>query len=798
MKIWSRLLPKDLRLFEADFKEELTRFLPGYDFQISLAPEIDHKAWTPLSYKGRHLGYVSFSQRDGCPAAPPDILKLWPQILEGALEKTALRKALITDRDTGLSNRAYFMGRLRRLIQPTVLASRPLSLGQGDKDPELILALAQTAPRRDDPAQSVLALARSFREIPELLCLARLGDRLLGIIFRAAPAEAQNHLDNLRAKLYQNRAAGKLCLAYASWPGDLCDELYGQGQDLRENPVRAAGLLLEKANSALFFAASKSNPAPVIGFKNILASHGQITQVLPQERVVINLGRSTGAAAGQIFLVRGQSGQPKGEISLFETGDGYSLAHVTSSESGLRLAAGDYLAYSRSESAPPQSPEESEKKAASGFQKESFQRNLIRLAQPDRPLALALCNLDEAEKLETMLGEKEVERRLAEVMEALRREFPFSPELLSPWDKGILAMAWPGAKKSELKPLLESFAGDFKSRHSISIGLVFWPSEVLSPEGLCQAAEKALLEAAMTGPATVISFGPQTLNIIGDHRYDDGDLDGALESYRQGLLLDPGHLNLLNSLGVCYGRLGDQKAAMSAFDDVLRQDPQNFMARFNKACSHLLVGKLEEAEESLEEAVKIQPDNFEALFHLGKTAMELGHLDKALAALEKASQEKGRKGPIWRLLGQARLSQGDQKGAMAAYKQALKFSPDDAHSLSALGVLYKESGDNGDVALSLFRRSVELDPTNSLYRQRLGRLLYDLGDFSEAEHHLKSALDYSGKDSPDPGGQVSRGDLSALKRELENQSQEVQRQEGLEEISSEGMEDGPRKEGVSL
>jgi tetratricopeptide (TPR) repeat protein len=59
--------------------------------------------------------------------------------------------------------------------------------------------------------------------------------------------------------------------------------------------------------------------------------------------------------------------------------------------------------------------------------------------------------------------------------------------------------------------------------------------------------------------------------------------------------------------------------------------------------------------------------------------------------------------------------------------------------------LFADQAGDLPVARSLFQRSVEIDPTNSLYRQRLGRLLFTLGDFSGAEHHLKMAVEHGGR-----------------------------------------------------
>jgi predicted Zn-dependent protease len=92
---------------------------------------------------------------------------------------------------------------------------------------------------------------------------------------------------------------------------------------------------------------------------------------------------------------------------------------------------------------------------------------------------------------------------------------------------------------------------------------------------------------------------------------------------------------------------------------------------------------------------------------------------------------------------------------MAAFKKAVKTAPDDAYTLSALGTLFADFSGDLPVARSLFRRSVELEPTNSLYQQRLGRLLFILDDLTGAEHHLKLALEY-GSQAPEVYFQLGR------------------------------------------
>jgi Flp pilus assembly protein TadD len=110
---------------------------------------------------------------------------------------------------------------------------------------------------------------------------------------------------------------------------------------------------------------------------------------------------------------------------------------------------------------------------------------------------------------------------------------------------------------------------------------------------------------------------------------------------------------------------------------------------------------------------------------------------------------------VFRLLGEALLLAHDHQGAMAAFKKAVKAAPDDAYALSDLGTLFADLSGDLPVARSLFQRSVELEPANSLYRQRLGRLLFNLGDFTGAEHHLKMAMEY-GSQAPEVHFQLGR------------------------------------------
>jgi tetratricopeptide (TPR) repeat protein len=641
------------------------------------------------------------------------------------LENLALRKALQKDPESGLYNRRYFLRQLKKILRDR--HHSPLEPNQGltreVQEPSTLLVAIVSLGRGQAVFNRRAAKVLSTRSVQ---CLARLDQDKLGLLLWADPEAGRLFLDNFRQNILQNLPDFPPTIGYALWP-----------QDLAFNPpgTEALDLLMERAKTALFFASGAQSPSPIIGFGEMVEKYGHLTQILPQDRVVVNLGRAMGARAGQVFAVKSRDGRPKGEISLFETSENYALANVTSGGPN-QLSSGDLLTFSRFD-APPEGGLTSQNPNLDQGQKRHFLETLTRLANAGGDLTTALIAIDDWEKMETLAGPEELAKRLTRLQTAAEQAHPC--EMATPWDSGTLAVVW-ALSASDLPAVTEKLRA--KLDFPVSLGLAPWPCPVIKPDGLLTAARQALLEASMTGSAQTIMFGPQCLNIAGDHLFEAGDLVGAMEEYRRGLILEPGRLNLLNSLGVCQAKLGDHRTAILTFDQVLAKDPDNLMALFNKGCSLILEGRLEEAANTLALAVALPSPGFEPLYQYGRLSLELGQIERALPILRQAASLKERRGVVYRQLGQAELLTGNSHLAMEAFKKAVKHDPDDARSLSSLGVLFLENANDRDVAVSLFQRSVEIEPTNSLFRQRLGKLLFDRGDFSGAERHLRAAVEY--------------------------------------------------------
>ena len=275
-----------------------------------------------------------------------------------------------------------------------------------------------------------------------------------------------------------------------------------------------------------------------------------------------------------------------------------------------------------------------------------------------------------------------------------------------------------------------------------TIGVAAYPTLNYTRTQIVENAEKALEHAGFFGPGTITVFDAVSLNISGDRHYQAGDIAGAMEEYKNGLLLDPADVNLHNSLGVCHGVLKDYNHALSAFEYAIWLAPEEVMPIYNKGYILLLTGKRKEALTCFIEADACEPNVFEVIFHIGQTYIEMGATDKARPYLEAATLANSRSGPAFKSLGACLDKLGLTKEAIQAYKSAVKINPGDAESLSLLGRLYTERRESLDVASVLCEQSVRLSPDNGLFRHRLGHIYLNQGrlDHALAEFELAAAL----------------------------------------------------------
>lgn len=347
---------------------------------------------------------------------------------------------------------------------------------------------------------------------------------------------------------------------------------------------------------------------------------------------------------------------------------------------------------------------------------ESVLRKLRALYRGKSIFSLVLVRMDQepasnhfSKRLRTLAGQE----NKGLVLVSQREAFLFLDGL-----DGEAARAW----LKNFRDKMEAIGGS-----SFSMGVATFPFHDFKKSAVPLNCRKALQHAAFFGPDSLAVFDAVSLNISGDVYYNEGDLVKALGEYRQGLLLEPGNVNILNSMGVANIQLNRPKAARVCFQKALGIEPENFMALFNLGFICLDDDQAPEALALWERALAVDGRHPDLLQHLGMLYCRQERYAEGREVLARCEglirtnpQQGGEPMVVARWLGRACEALGENGQAIAAYQRAVSGNPRDAGSLSRLGRLYALEKQGQDIALSLCGQAVELDGSTAAHWYRFG------------------------------------------------------------------------------
>ncbi len=156
----------------------------------------------------------------------------------------------------------------------------------------------------------------------------------------------------------------------------------------------------------------------------------------------------------------------------------------------------------------------------------------------------------------------------------------------------------------------------------------------------------------------------------------------ALPWLAQLITRDPSSIEGLYFTGVARERLGELDAAVEAFRQVLGHSP-DFAPALNYL-GYLWAERgenLEEALKLLERAVEIDPDNGAYLDSLGWTQFQRRELDRARGHLERAAELAPEDATVFEHLGDVYIALGLRDKALTVYRKSLDLTPEDAEQV---------------------------------------------------------------------------------------------------------------------
>ncbi len=281
-----------------------------------------------------------------------------------------------------------------------------------------------------------------------------------------------------------------------------------------------------------------------------------------------------------------------------------------------------------------------------------------------------------------------------------------------------------------------------------TLGIALFPFMDFSRTETFYNAAKAVDHAAFFGPGSEARFDDVSLNISGDRLYQMGRTSDATREYQRGLEINPNNTNLINSLGVCHGMNNDPQKAKEVFKRAIEINPAEVMSIYNMGLVCDILGNKKRAIQHLEQASRLDDSILEVELTVGNLLFKEQEFDRALAHLARARSLNANSSIPFKLMGECYLETDQIDKAIAAFKRAVKLNPSDAASLSGLAHAFGLKEKNLEIAITLARESIMIDPDTSLFHSRLGQLYMKTGQDDLARIEFDTATQQRGAENP--------------------------------------------------
>lgn len=220
-----------------------------------------------------------------------------------------------------------------------------------------------------------------------------------------------------------------------------------------------------------------------------------------------------------------------------------------------------------------------------------------------------------------------------------------------------------------------------------------------------------------------------------------GDRDGAIDSYRHAVKVKPSYTQVYYIMGHALRDKGDLKASIDCYQQAANIKPANADAFNNLGTAQQHNGEPEAAIDSYKQALKISPACAEAYNNMGSAYLEKGDLDAAIDSYKKAIEIKPDYANAHDNLGHALHDKGELEASIDCYKSALKIMPDSAQAHNNIGNALREFGKYEEAIEHFdFVTASETDPNNPLFwlnsKSQTLECLYILGRYPELKERL--------------------------------------------------------------
>jgi protein O-GlcNAc transferase len=205
-------------------------------------------------------------------------------------------------------------------------------------------------------------------------------------------------------------------------------------------------------------------------------------------------------------------------------------------------------------------------------------------------------------------------------------------------------------------------------------------------------------------------------------QYEAGRLAEAEIAYRQALVAQPNHPEILHLLGIVISRLGRPREGVEFFQRAIAVDPHQPAYFYNLGNAQHAMRNLDQAIAAYQQALQMRPDSADVCNALGNALIDAGKIEDAEKIFRRATEMQPDNADGFYNL--ARVLRFDKKSddALKAAQRAIALRPDHAESYVILGNIYKDLGQL-DECLFAYTRAGDLRPDDPAFA---GNRLYTL------------------------------------------------------------------------
>ena len=173
--------------------------------------------------------------------------------------------------------------------------------------------------------------------------------------------------------------------------------------------------------------------------------------------------------------------------------------------------------------------------------------------------------------------------------------------------------------------------------------------------------------------------------------------------------------------------------------DVVRKNPNSWMAHCNLAQAYALAGRMPEAIPHWEQALRIKPDYAGAHNNLGDALVQQGRLPEAVGEFEQVLRLRPGDAGAHHNLANALKLLGKTTEAIGHWEEALRIKPDYAEAHNDFGAALAQMGKTTD-AIAHIEEALRLQPDFAEAHNNLGISLVQAGRVPEAIAQYEQAL----------------------------------------------------------